>query len=222
MSMTHVFFDLDGTLVDSLPGITYSARAAVEQVYSGRTLPDLLPFIGPPIREVFRRALPENDSKILERLEQSFRTSYDSEGWRKTRAYPGVKKVLAQVCESGFVCCVLTNKPHRPTHTILRHLCLGRFFTEVITPDTRTPCYSSKVEAALDIQRRNALAGEDALLVGDSADDGAAAEACGFKFAAATFGYGRAYRECDSPVHFRLEQFEDLLNLLWINHCPTR
>jgi phosphoglycolate phosphatase len=125
-----------------------------------------------------------------------------------------VEKVLARVCESGFVCLVLTNKPKLPTNAILQHLSLGHFFNEVISPDTRTPRFSSKVEAALDAQQRNALAGEDALLVGDSEDDGAAAKACGFKFAAATFGYGRAYRECDSPVHFRLEQFEDLLSIL--------
>jgi phosphoglycolate phosphatase len=214
VAITHLFFDLDGTLVDSFPGIAFSAEAALAHVSPGRTAPNFLPFIGPPIREVFRCALAENDPKILERLEQFFRTSYDAEGWRKTGAYPGVKNVLAQVCESGFVCRVLTNKPRFATHTILEHLSLDRFFNEVITPDTRTPCYSSKVEAALDAQRRNAIAGEDALLVGDSADDGAAAAACGFKFAAAMFGYGRAYRECDSPVHFRLERFEDLLNIL--------
>jgi phosphoglycolate phosphatase len=214
VAITHLFFDLDGTLVDSFPGIAFSAEAALAHVSPDRTPPDFLPFIGPPIREVFRCALAENDPKILDRLEQSFRKSYDSEGWRKTISYPGVENVLAQVCESGVVCRVLTNKPKLPTHTILQHLCLDRFFNEVITSDTRTPCYSSKVEAALDVQRRNAIAGEDALLVGDSADDGAAAEACGFRFAAAMFGYGRAYQECNFPVHFRLERFEDLLNVL--------
>ena len=91
MAITQLFFDLDGTLVDSFPGISFSAAAALAQALPGRKVPDFLPFIGPPIREIFRRALPENDPGILAHLEQSFRTSYNSEGWRKTRAYPGVE-----------------------------------------------------------------------------------------------------------------------------------
>ena len=214
MAITQLFFDLDGTLVDSFPGIAFSASAALAQTLPGRKAPDFMPFIGPPIREIFRRALPENDLKILDRLEQSFRASYNSEGWRKTRAYPGVEKVLAQVCQSGRVCRVLTNKPQQPARAILRQLGLDRFFDEVITPDLHQPGFSSKIEAALDAQRRHDLVGEKTIMVGDSADDGAAAAACGFKFAAATFGYGRAYEQCDHPVHCRLERFEDLLSFL--------
>jgi len=214
MAITQLFFDLDGTLVDSFPGIAFSASAALAQVLPGRPAPDFLPFIGPPIREIFCRALPENDSKILDCLEQSFRASYNVEGWRKTCAYPGVEKVLAHVCESGRICRVLTNKPQQPTRAILRQLGLDRFFVEVITPDWRPPGFSSKVEAVLDYRRRHDLAVETTLLVGDSDDDGAAAAACGFKFAATMFGYGRAYESCGHPVHYRLERFEDLLNVL--------
>jgi phosphoglycolate phosphatase len=214
MAITQLFFDLDGTLVDSFPGIALSAETALAQVLPGRQAPDLLPFIGPPIREIFRRALPENDFEILDRLELSFRTSYNATGWRKTQTYPGVKEVLARVCHSNHVCRLLTNKPKQPTEAILHHLGLSRFFNEVITPDFQTPAYSSKVAAARDAQRRHALAGGQALVVGDSADDGAAAAACGFKFAATAYGYGKAFQTCDSPVHFRLERIEDLLQIL--------
>jgi phosphoglycolate phosphatase len=185
-------------------------------VLPGRPVPDFLPFIGPPIREIFRRALTENDPEIIGRLEQAFRASYNSEGWRKTRTYSGVEKVLARVGQSGRGCRVLTNKPKQPAHAILQHLGLDRFFGEVITPDLRTPGYPSKLAAALDAQWRHALISGKTLVVGDSADDGAAAAACGFKFAAVTFGYGRAYEKCDFPVHFRLERIEDLLNILKI------
>ena len=214
MAITQLFFDLDGTLVDSFPGISLSAEAALAQVLPGRKPPNFLPFIGPPIREIFRRALPENDFEILDRLEQSFRTSYNAAGWRKTQTYPGVEKVLAHVCRSRYVCRVLTNKPKQPTQAILQHLGLNRFFDEVITPDLQSPGYASKAEAAMDAQRRHALAGEQTLVVGDSADDAAAAAACGFKFAAAAYGYGHAFETCDSPVHFRLERIEDLLQIL--------
>lgn len=210
--MTHIFFDLDGTLVDSFPGIEFSARSALSSVCPGVAAPDFRPFIGPPIREVFCRALAEEDAGTLDHLEQAFRTSYDADGWRRTQTYPGVGKVLAELRAIGLVCHVLTNKPQRPTHEILRHLSLDGFFDEVITPDSRTPKYASKTEAALEARRRHGLAGPETLLVGDSPDDGAAADACGFQFAAACFGYGNAHRECASAVHFRLECFADLLS----------
>jgi phosphoglycolate phosphatase len=214
MAITHIFFDLDGTLVDSYPGIAYSAGAALKLVFPGRAAPDFLPFIGPPVREVFRRALPENDPDTLCRLEQAFRHSYNSKGWRKTTAYPGVNRTLAILHRSGMVCHVLTNKPKLPTHRILRHLSLDPFLDEIITPDSRIPAYPSKVEAALDARRRLGLATSEALVVGDSEDDSAAAAACGFPFAAVTFGYGCAYQKCKLPVDFRLDCFGSLSTLL--------
>ena len=59
MAITQLIFDLDGTLVDSFPGIAFSASAALAQTLPGRKAPDFMPFIGPPIREIFRRALPK-------------------------------------------------------------------------------------------------------------------------------------------------------------------
>ena len=222
MAITHVFFDLDGTLVDSLPGIAYSAQAAIERVYSRRTAPDLLPFIGPPVREVFRRAIPEDDPEALHRLEEAFRESYDSEGWRQTKPFPGVAAVLGRLQETGLVCHVLTNKPKKPTHEILRSLALDKYFMEVITPESRKPRYASKTEALLDAQRRQALPASAGWVVGDSEDDGAAAAACGFKFVAAPFGYGGALQQCHCPIHFRLDRFEDLLSVLRTMPNPTR
>ena len=214
MGITQLIFDLDGTLVDSFPGIAFSAEAALAQVLPRREVPDFRPFIGPPIREIFHRALLESDPEIIDRLEQSFRANYNSEGWRKTRTYPGVEKILAQACQSGRVCRVLTNKPKLPTHAILQHLGLDRFVAEVITPDTRSPAYASKIEAALNLKQRHGLAAEATLLVGDSEDVRAAAAACGFQFAAVTFGYGRAFASNEYPVRFRLECFEDLSDIL--------
>ncbi len=211
MAITHIFFDLDGTLVHSFPGIAFSANAAVSQVFPDMTPPDFLPFIGPPIREIFRQALHEEDPEKLLLLEQAFRKSYDSEGWTKTTAFPGVAKTLGSLRESNITCFVLTNKPYRPTQAILRHLGLETFFASVFTPDTRTPHFISKVEAALDARDQIGLPASKGLVVGDSMDDAAAAEACGFQFAAATFGYGTAHLQKRHAVHYRLARFDGLL-----------
>ncbi|MDB5336974.1 MAG: hypothetical protein JWN70_2593 [Planctomycetaceae bacterium] len=211
--MAHIFFDLDGTLVDSFPGIEYSAQCAVTSVLPDRVIPDFRSFIGPPIREVFRRALGEDRAEILRELELAFRKSYDGAGLRRTQAFPGVPEALATVRELGFQCHVLTNKPQRATQEILQNLSLISFFDGVVTPDSRLPAYTTKTEAALATSRKLGLSGPETLLVGDSADDAAAAAACGFRFAAVCFGYGNAHRECVSEVHFRLESFGELLHI---------
>lgn len=219
--MTHIFFDLDGTLVDSFPGIEFSARVALASVCPKRAAPDFRPFIGPPIREVFRRALVEDDAQVLDALERAFRRSYDADGLLRTEAYPGVAEGLAELRDLGLVCHLLTNKPLRPTHEILRQLSLDGFFIEVITPDSRTPRYASKSEAAMEACRRHGLAGPETLLVGDSPDDGVAAAACGFQFATACFGYGNVHLESSITVHFRLECFSDLLSHVRNSTCIT-
>lgn len=195
----QVFFDLDGTLVDSFPGIEFSARAAMAEVLPDRASPDFRPFIGPPIREIFRRALDRPDEPTLGRLEAAFRQSYDHEGWLRTTPYPGVRETLRQLSGHGLTGHVLTNKPRPPTLRILQHLELVGFFAEIITPEFRSPPYATKLEAALDARRRLGLAGGDAVVVGDSPDDAAAAAGCGFGFVAVTFGYGGVHRQLTAP-----------------------
>jgi phosphoglycolate phosphatase len=90
----HLIFDLDGTLVDSRQGILFSLRKAVSQVKPERQ-PDSLEFnIGPPVREMFIQTLKKPSVKILDKLEASFRSIYDGEGWKMTRLFPGVIDTL--------------------------------------------------------------------------------------------------------------------------------
>ncbi len=191
MEITSVLFDLDGTLVDSSAGIEYSCRVALQEVLPGREIRDLRARIGPPIREVFRRALPDVGADALGQLERSFRASYDAEGWRRSVAYPGVAETLSCLRELGRRSFVVTNKPQAPTRSILGLLGLEARFEEVVCPDSRTPPFASKAEEAIDLVRRYGLQPERAALVGDSEEDARAAQACGLPFIAASYGYGR-------------------------------
>lgn len=214
MLAKNIVFDLDGTLIDSMPGIALSINLAIAEVCPERKATEVGHLIGPPLREVFRRALLLEDNNVLTALEEAFRRSYDGGNWRQTRLYDGVTETLAKLRATDCRLFIVTNKPPMPTERILRHFDLWTRFDEVVTILSRQPPFATKAAATDDLQRRHDLSASHTVFVGDSADDGAAAEACGFKFAAVTFGYGRAYRECDSPVHFRLERFEDLLNIL--------
>jgi phosphoglycolate phosphatase len=214
MPVNHIFFDLDGTLIDSYPGILFSFEAAIKEVLPNRELPNFVRFVGPPVREVFRLALAEYDPKILESLEVSFRKSYDAVGFKKTNLYPGVFESVEFLHKSGKICHILTNKPKNPTLKILNCLSLRPFFTEIFTPDARHPSFASKEEAALEAKHFLQLKPSEALVVGDSKDDALAAKACGFRFAAVSYGYGRVHEQSINPIHFIVKKFENILNLI--------
>jgi len=214
MPVKHIFFDLDGTLVDSYPGILFSFDAAMKEVLPNRETPDFVRFVGPPVREVFRLALAENDPKILDFLEVSFRKSYDLLGFTKTNLYPGVFDSLAFLHQYGKICHILTNKPKKSTLKILDRLSLTPFFTEIFTPDSRQPLFTSKEEAALEAKRLLQLNPSDAMIVGDSKDDALAAKTCGFHFAAVTYGYGGVHKQSIIPMQFIVNNFENILNFI--------
>src|SRR5437870_1611955 len=91
-----IFFDLDGTLLDSLPGIAFSIEKAFEACSLSMRPIDLREAIGPPIRKILSLdALSESESD-LDLLERAFRVSYDSDGWQKTLLFPGSNAMLRE------------------------------------------------------------------------------------------------------------------------------
>lgn len=213
MRTINVLFDLDGTLVDTLPGIDYSMRATVAQVLPGVVLPvDLRPFIGPPLRKVFHLLHPSASPEELDTLEKTFRLSYDAEGWRRSLEYPGVRETLERLQENEVTCFVVTNKQVRISTIILEHFGLRKFFKEIVSPDIRTPRFGCKTESLAYVITQHNLLAADSFFVGDSQDDARAAQDCNVAFLAATYGYGNA--SAQENVLGRLTQFSEVLGFL--------
>ncbi|MEI8310259.1 MAG: HAD hydrolase-like protein [Verrucomicrobiota bacterium] len=204
--MRNVIFDLDGTLVDSLPGIEYSARTAIGSVLPGVPLPDLKAIIGPPVATMFARLWPDLDPEKMAQLVAAFRSHYVEKGCLDSRPFHGVTETLSCLQAAGLRMFVLTNKPAAPTKTILRTLGLAEFFAGVLAPDSPESPFASKPDGARALMRRFALDPGQTTLVGDGADDAASAEACGFRFIAAAYGYGAAA----ATAATRVEKFSEI------------
>lgn len=209
----NLLFDLDGTLLDSLPGIQYSAEAAFRAcgIQSGKT--PLRALIGPPIRTILERmAARPVDGAELDSLEQSFRWSYDTEGWRMTPHYEGAVESLKTLKSSGRRLFVVSNKPRHISVRILEEEGTLGIFEEVMTRDSRVPPYRDKREMVSKLLQKWELAPRECLLVGDTMEDAEAASNSGMQFCLMTHGYGDVPMGASVPVAFRLGHFSELVS----------
>lgn len=209
-----ILFDLDGTLVDSLPGIEFSVREAFSQCKLPLAKKSLRDLIGPPIRTILSRAGNVADERCLDALERAFRSSYDSEGWRKTTSFPDVERVLRMMHERGHRLFVVSNKPRHAALRILEHERFRPYFEAVVTLDSRSPHYRGKGEMIGDLLAEQGIVQEECVMVGDTAEDGKAAATAGIKFIQMTHGYGAASSLSSIPVARTLDSFSQFFPLI--------
>jgi phosphoglycolate phosphatase len=209
-----VLFDLDGTLLDSLPGIEYSVREAFASCQLPPPRVSLRSLIGPPIRTILSRVGNVTDAGMLAALEQAFRSSYDTAGWRMAACYPGAKQVLRLMREREHRLFVVSNKPRQIALQILEAEEIVNLFEVVMTRDSRLPHYSGKVEMIGNLVSERLLSPENCLLTGDTMEDAEAAATAGIRFAFMTHGYGEIAENASVSVDFRFDHFLQFLPLM--------
>jgi phosphoglycolate phosphatase len=190
VSIGAVIFDLDGTLIDSLPGIQACLAQSLEQVLPGTVVPPVRDYIGPGVVDMCRMLLPDATAEDVDEVVRRFRDAYDAGGWRLVQAYPGVPEVLKALSAAGRTLYVVTNKPELPTRLILEELGLLGLFKQVVARDSAPKPYASKSDALAGLMTGFAIDPSAALFVGDSVDDAVASRSCGVPFVAASWGYG--------------------------------
>lgn len=205
-------FDLDGTLLDSLPGIRYSAEAAFRACGLKVGDVDLKALIGPPIRTILARmAATRATDEQLDDLVSAFRWSYDNEGWKMTPHYAGAAELLRESKAQGKRLFVVSNKPRHISERILEAEGTLEIFDEIVTRDSSDPPYGNK-EAMLRylLQKWEIPVGE-CLMIGDTTEDAVAACGIGIKFCLMTHGYGDVPEGAEIPVAFRVDSFSELM-----------
>jgi phosphoglycolate phosphatase len=209
-----LLFDLDGTILDSLPGIEFSVRAAFESCGIPLHRDSLRQMIGPPIRTILSRAGNVEDQAALDELEGAFRRSYDTEGWRRTECFPGAQVTLRTMSQYGHRLFVVSNKPRYVSVQILECQGLLDLFREIVTSDSRTPLFRGKAEMIDYLTSKHNIAQESCLLVGDTIEDAQAAAATGIGFVYMTHGYGVITGASAVSCMFRLDGFREFLPMV--------
>lgn len=194
----YLVFDLDGTLVDSLPGIAEGvARALGEQGLAIPTPDEVRGMIGQGARRLCAQALgyateQETPPELLERTYALFCKHYP-QCWQGdyTRPYPGMLALLHTLHASGVRMAVLSNKPHDVTLPMVRELFSAIPFDPIMGYTGRFPRKPAP-DALLHIAEAWQVAVGEVTLVGDSPFDARTAQAAGSGFVAVSWGYAAA------------------------------
>jgi len=194
-----LFFDLDGTLIDSKLDLALSVNAAL--VHMGRAeLPHemVFGFVGQGAPTLIKRSLsaapdgtslPEpTESEIAQGL-RFFLQYYKDHMLDNTVLYPGVSEGLQRLATQGHAMAVLTNKPERFSKMILQGLHVDQNFRYVYGGNT----FERKKPDPMGVQRLLqdfSLSPQQAMMVGDSEIDVLTARNSGIWCCGVTYGLG--------------------------------
>ncbi|MGV8894964.1 MAG: HAD hydrolase-like protein [Rhodoglobus sp.] len=194
---SSILFDLDGTIVDSAPGITATLAYTFEQL--GLPVPpqdELIAYVGPPLLDSFRDLAGFTIEESQHALEV-YRPEYLRAGAFNATVYPGVEEVLRAISHSGVPLSLATSKPETPAKLILEHYDLLKYF-DVITGASHDEVRSAKADVVEEALARLVLIGADtsnSVLVGDRSHDVHGAAAHGVPAIFVRWGYGSPHEE---------------------------
>lgn len=214
MRYSHIFFDLDGTLTNSAPGITHSVQYALRKF--GIEPPpeeELTVFVGPPLVQSFSKYFGMDTEGSLLAVDY-YREYYRAGGMLENEVYDGIPALLEELNARGLVCVLATCKPYEFAEKILVHFGLDRYFAFVSGPemDGRRGEKHEVIEYAIE---RLAIGDADRILmVGDRRDDVLGSAHHGMACAGVLWGFGSQEELLDAGAKYLCRTPQDLLSFL--------
>jgi phosphoglycolate phosphatase len=215
-----VFFDLDGTLADTIGDIAASMNQALAR--AGRPGHDLERYrrmIGEGVTVLARRALGPGREALVPDLVDAFRDIYRQRLLVETRPYPGVVELLSALREREVPLAVLSNKPHAATVAIVEGLFGADAFHAIAGEQEGTPKKPDPT-AALALARLLAVPPARCFLVGDSPVDVETARNAGMASVGVSWGFRPVEELREAGAGSILERPAELLALLGCRVAP--
>jgi phosphoglycolate phosphatase len=184
-----VLFDLDGTLIDSEPGITACLAHAFERIGAELPARDVLrTWIGPPFRQTFPSVLGDDEARIVAAIDH-YRDRFEEIGWSEHAVYDGIPELIAALAGQGDALAVVTTKPESQARLIVDHFPFGGAFTRVYGPSDRHS-HRSKAEMIADALADFDARAEHTTMIGDRHFDIEGARANDVRGLGVAWGFG--------------------------------
>ena len=214
-----IAFDLDGTLIDSVPDLAAATQASLAELHLPTcTEQQVRTWVGNGAEMLMRRAMTYALKQAVEQsaLDQAmpvFMRHYQLHLEKHSKLYDGVLATIHTLSEKGYQLAIVTNKPYRFTVPLLEAFALAPYFTQVLGGDSLDAMKPDPLplQHLLDEWQ---LDKSELLMVGDSKNDILAAKGAGIASIGLTYGYnyGEDIGLCSPDAV--CEQFNDILN--WV------
>jgi len=215
----HLFFDLDGTLTDSSPGIIRCINHALGELGLEEVADDrLLGMIGAPLTTIFEAVLGSSDVNVLDRAVAAYRTRFNDVGIFENALFPGISEALDVFQKSGHDLQIVTAKPAVSARRVIDHFGVARFFDQVHGPGLgdRSCDKAALVAAALRVAGNQK---NQAVMIGDRAEDVRAGRANEIWAVGVAWGYGSRRELAAAGPAYLAENVAALVQ--WVNDASA-
>ena len=209
-----ILFDVDGTLIDSAPGILNTLEEVFTKMGVDVTHVNLRRYLGPPLRKSFGEHF--SDPAKIEEATELYRESYREKGSHEGTAYPGAAEMLRRLKEAGFVLCTATSKPTVVVTPILEEQGLAPYF-DFIGGASMDEARVNKDDVIRYVLEENCISEEEkpsVIMVGDREHDVYGAKKTGLSVIGVLYGYGSREELQSAGADYLCETPEETAKLL--------
>lgn len=213
MSLPVLLFDLDGTLVNSKPGILNSVRYALTSL--NKPIPEdsiLDRFVGPPLTTSFPQYCHLDEKQTWEAI-KLFRNYYNEHGIYESSLFPEVADTLSELKCKGYSLYISTSKPDFFAERILKHLKIRDFFDGIVgskADGTR----SNKIEVLQATLEEYSLDKNNTIMIGDTPFDILPSNEIGIQSIAVTYGSGLSNELKEANPTFMISHFHEIIDCI--------
>ena len=183
----NILFDFDGTVFDTVEGITKSAQYALKKQGIEAGLDELRCFAGPPLVDKFMEVYGF-DRETAEQATRDFKERYVPIGVHECRVFPGIKSLLEAMREKGFQVGLATSKPQVLAEQLLAQEDMTELFM-AICGSSSDGNNRAKWQVLKRAMEELGAKPEDTVLVGDTKYDVEGARLCGVPCIGVAYGY---------------------------------
>lgn len=210
MKYKAIFFDLDGTLLDSVPMIVKVTRETLESMGIHVDDVTLRHAIGIPLKAQAARFAPGREEQFL----ADYRAAYLPHANQDSHLFPGTLEMLAELRKQGCLIGLVTSKNLRGTSRAIELTGLTGLFDCIVTADD-VKRHKPEPDPILHGMAQLGVTAEESLYVGDSAFDVDMSQRAGVMMVAVSWG-ARTHKElqmiCPDGVVDGWEEFLELLS----------
>ncbi len=221
-NLRNIFFDLDGTLVDTKPGVFRCYQYALEKL--GQPYPGddaMLQFLGPPLRYAFTTLLKTKDNAVIENAVSIYRERYTTTGIYECAPYPDILKLLAELHQHHLHLFIVTTKAKPYADTIAQYLGFNKWLTDVYGPGMNGDM-DDKAEMIRHILSTRSLKPQETVMIGDRERDIKAGKVNGTQTIGITYGYGDTQEISAAVPDFICQSPAEIGELVLSNKQPQK